>query len=225
MTFAQDDAHKIIDVLRLGAGDTVVVVDSTAQEFSASLLVRNGEVAGRLDALGVAGARESSVEVTLAQAIPKGQKLDFVIEKATELGLARLIPVRSARTVGDASKNKLERWRRLARVAAQQCGRTRVPHVDEPTEFMALVDRIDSFDAAILAWELATEPLRAALERLTAARRVLVIVGPEGGFSHDEATAAIAAGAHAVSLGARILRTETAPLVLLSVLLYESGDL
>jgi 16S rRNA (uracil1498-N3)-methyltransferase len=225
VTFGGDDAHKIVDVLRLRAGETVVVVDSAAQEFVASLRIRDGEVSAQLDALGASGVRESSIDLTLAQAIPKGQKLDFVVEKATELGLSRLIPVRSSRTVGDASQKKVERWRRLARAAAQQCGRTRVPKVDEPIDFSALLEQMRGFDATIFAWELATAPLRTALQSLKGARRVLVVVGPEGGFSHDEATAAIAAGAHAVSLGARILRTETAPLVLLSVLLYESGDL
>lgn len=225
MRFDADDAHKIVDVLRLREGSGVTIVDSGAQEFSASLGMSDGKVSARLDALQSSGARETVLEITLAQAIPKGQKLDFVIEKATELGLARLIPIRTARSVGDASPNKLERWRRLARSAAQQSGRTRIPEVESPLEWSALLPRIAAFDIAIFAWELATEPLRDALVRLGQARNVLVIVGPEGGFSHDEATAAIAAGACAVSLGARILRTETAPLALLSVLLYESGEL
>lgn len=225
MSFDAGDAHKIVDVLRLREGAGVTVVDSGAQEFGASLEMRDGNVSARLDTLQASGARETVLEITLAQAIPKGQKLDFVIEKATELGIARLIPIRTARSVGDASPNKLERWRRLARSAAQQSGRTRIPEVESPLEWNALLPRIAAFDIAIFAWELATEPLRDALTRLGQARNVLVIVGPEGGFSHDEATAAIAAGACAVSLGARILRTETAPLALLSVLLYESGEL
>lgn len=194
-------------------------------EFSASLSVQRGEVTARLDAVLAHGARENRREITLAQVIPKGHKLDFVVEKATELGIVRLIPVRSSRSVADASAHKLERWSRLARAAAQQSGRTRVPQIESPIDFLALVARIRKFDVTLLAWELATASLREALRALDGARTVLLIVGPEGGFSHDEASAAIAAGACAVSLGPRILRTETAPLVLISVLLYEGGEL
>jgi 16S rRNA (uracil1498-N3)-methyltransferase len=223
--FARDDAHKIVDVLRRREGDTVVVVDSAAHEFSASLVLGDGTVSARLGRLLPRDARETRREISLAQAIPRGQKLDFVIEKATELGLARLIPVHSSRSIAGASANKLARWRKLARSAAQQSGRTRVPDVEEPIGLRALLERVPRFDAAVLAWELATRPLREALHALGAARSVLLIVGPEGGFSHAEAEAAVAAGASAVSLGPRILRAETAPLVLLTALLYEGGEL
>ncbi len=211
--------------MRRRTGDGVVIVDSAAQEFRATLTVAQGSVEARLDELVRAHNRENARAITLAQVIPKGQKLDYVVEKATELGLYALIPVQSSRSVGEASANKLTRWRNLARSAAQQSGRSRVPHVEGPIDFPALVARIRDFDAAIFAWELAEHPLRATLASIGNARSVLVIVGPEGGFSHEEADAAIAAGAHAVSLGSRILRTETAPLVILTAILYEGGEL
>ena len=211
--------------MRRRTGDAVIVVDSAAQEFRATLTVAHGRVEARLDELLRAHNRESLRAITLAQMIPKGQKLDYVVEKATELGLYALIPVQSSRSVGEASANKLARWRNLARSAAQQSGRTRVPDVESPIDFPALVARIREFDAAIFAWELADQPLRAALASIGSARSILVIVGPEGGFSHEEADAVVAAGAHAVSLGSRILRTETAPLVILTAILYEGGEL
>src|SRR5581483_7883302 len=98
---------------------------------------------------------------------------------------------------------------------------------ETPLEFDALIASVGTYDAALFAWELATTPLRETLRdpAFRSARRVLAIVGPEGGFSHAEAEAAIEAGAQAVSLGSRILRTETAPLVILTALLYESGEL
>lgn len=202
-----------------------MIVDSAAQEFRATLTVASGRVEARLDELVRARNRESERAVTLAQMIPKGQKLDYVVEKATELGISALIPVQSSRSVGEASANKLARWRNLARTAAQQSGRTRVPDVEGPIDFPALVARIREYDAAIFAWELAEQPLRTTLVAMRQAHSVLVMVGPEGGFSHEEADAAVAAGAHAVSLGTRILRTETAPLVILSAILYEGGEL
>ncbi|MGH7662398.1 MAG: 16S rRNA (uracil(1498)-N(3))-methyltransferase [Vulcanimicrobiaceae bacterium] len=221
---AGDDTHKIVDVLRMHAGDGMVIVDSAARTYAASLVLDGARASARLDEL-LPGAAEARMRITLAQAIPKGQKLDFVIEKATELGVARLIPLQTSRTIGGASEHKLERWRKLARSAAQQSGRSTVPEIEPPQEFTALLLRIAQFDAAIFAWEIATQPLRDALRDLPAAENVLAIVGPEGGFSHAEAEAAIEAGAHAVSLGSRILRTETAPLVILTALLYESGEL
>jgi 16S rRNA (uracil1498-N3)-methyltransferase len=211
--------------LRKRDGDAIVVVDSAAQEFRASVVIGHDSVGVRLVELLRSGARESAREITLAQMIPKGQKLDYVIEKATELGVASVIPVRSSRSVAEASANKLARWRNIARSAAQQSGRTRIPDVESPIDFAALVARVRDFDAAVLAWELATNSLRETLKSLGAARSILAIVGPEGGFSHAEADAAIAAGAHAVSLGPRILRTETAPLVILTAVLYEGGEL
>lgn len=206
------------------AGDDLVVVDSGAQTYHASLKLE----AGRVEALltqRVAQDASGRLQITLAQALPKGQKLDFVVEKATELGIARLIPLQTSRSIGGASAHKLERWQKLARSAAQQSGRSTVPKVEAPLDFAKLLPCIAEFDAAFFAWELATAPLRDALRSASDARNVLVIVGPEGGFSHAEAEAAVGAGARAVSLGKRILRTETAPIVILAALLYESGEL
>jgi len=115
---------------------------------------------------------------------------------------------------------KLTRWRRIARTAAQQSGRRDVPAIAEPTEFDALIERCGDYDAALLAWELAPPvPLRDRLGAvLPKTGRVLVIVGPEGGFSHAEAETAIRRGAHVLWLGSRILRTDTAALALLAVI-------
>ncbi len=149
--------------------------------------------------------------------------MDFVVEKLTELGVARILPLQSERTVvTDVSENKLQRWRRLAKTAALQCGRYDVPHVADPIAFADLCGRFAEFDAVLFPWELAEGvPLRERLPQIVATTRsVLIVVGPEGGFSHGEADAAKAAGAHVVSLGRRILRTETAALVALALLNY-----
>jgi 16S rRNA (uracil1498-N3)-methyltransferase len=208
----------------MNPGEGMVIVDSAAHVFAASLMLDGARAAARLEEL-MPSSNETRLRITLAQAVPKGQKLDFVVEKATELGIASLIPLQTSRTIGGVSERKLERWRKLARSAAQQSGRSSLPDVEPPQDFASLVARIREFDAALFAWELAAKPLREALRELPAAGNVLAIVGPEGGFSHAEAEAAVEAGAHAVSLGSRILRTETAPLVLLTALLYESGEL
>lgn len=225
--FDVGDAHKIATVLRLKTGDTVEVFDSTSAVFDASMVVKGATVAAVLGTLIGRAAKEASIEIAIAQGIPKGRKMDYVVEKATEIGVVRIIPLRSERVIGGAGEGKTERWRRLAKTAAQQCGRSTVPIIEEETEWETLLTQAQQYDRVIIPWEVREpKPLREILpDLIRAASRVLVIVGPEGGFSHEEVERAEAAGAVAISLGSRILRTETAALVIASAILYETGDL
>jgi 16S rRNA (uracil1498-N3)-methyltransferase len=225
--FHGGDAHKIVTVLRLHSGDRIEVIDSGGQVFAAVVELQSQPARALLGEL-VERPTETKLELTLSQGVPKGQKMDFVVEKATELGVRQIIPFVSERTVGEArGAAKTERWQRLARTAAQQCGRTIVPQVEAPVPFADLVSRFGSFDAVLIAWELAErEALRAVLPNVIAgAQRIMVVIGPEGGITHAEAHEALAAGAHALSLGARILRTETAGLVACTAILYAAGEL
>lgn len=215
------DAHKLAHVLRLRPGDRIEIVDSTATAFAAAI-----ETTGRVVRAGLLEVVEDrspyeSLAVEIAQAAPKGQRMDFVVEKCTELGATAIVPFFCERSVTRRlGAEKLARWRRLARVAAQQSGRHDVPPIREPMEFGALLETFDSYDAVLFAWELAPPaPLLARLESvLPACRRVLVAVGPEGGFTHAEAEAASGRGATLISLGRRILRTDTAAVALLAVM-------
>jgi 16S rRNA (uracil1498-N3)-methyltransferase len=222
---ASDDAHKIVDVLRKSDGDRVTIVDSAAQSFVGRVAVERDGVGARLEGKLDTDGVETSRTIVLAQAIPKGRKMDLIVEKATELGIASIVPLESSRAIAGASAHKVERWRKIARSAAQQSGRVHMPGIEAPIPFAAFLERVADFDGALIAWELATEPLREAMSALRGASTLCIIVGPEGGFSHEEAEAAVRAGAKSVSLGRRILRTETAPLVLLSAILYELGEL
>lgn len=223
-----DDARKILVVLRGATGDPLEIVDSGGRIFAASLVV-DGTFAEASLGAEIAAPPRAVLAISLAQGIPKGAKMDYVVEKATELGLARIVPFVAARTVGDGERaGKLERWRRLVKTAAQQCGRTDVPEVATPLAFAVLVESFATYDLVLVPWELAdAAPLRERLPSLLAggARSVLVVIGPEGGFSGDEARAAESAGAHLVSLGSRILRTETAGLAVAVALRYQTGDL
>jgi 16S rRNA (uracil1498-N3)-methyltransferase len=216
------DAHKIGHVLRLRAGDPLEIIDSTGTGYAAVVEVSGASVDVRLVAILAATTLEpKSLQVDLAQAVPKGQKMDFVVEKATELGAGAILPFYSERAiVQDLGESKLERWRRLAKTAAQQCGRRDIPPVSDALGFSQLLDRMGEYDRTIFAWELAAQiPLRDRLpELLSGIQRVLLVIGPEGGFSHDEAQAAEQQGASLVWLGTRILRTETAGLALLAVI-------
>lgn len=228
VAFAPDDARKLATVLRKRTGDRVQIVDSGGIAYAATLEIEGRDVRATLDAPLSRPAAETELAVTVAQAVPKGQKMDLVVEKATELGAQAIVPVRSARVLGhETSPAKVERWRRIAKSAAQQSGRTRIPIVADVHDWDALIATFASYDRVYVPWELAEpQPLREVFERdLPAAHRVLLVIGPEGGFAADEVERARAAGAAAISLGRRILRTETAALVVLSAILYARGEL
>jgi 16S rRNA (uracil1498-N3)-methyltransferase len=221
------DARKLTVVLRMKSGDAVHVFDSGGNGYDAVLATSELPVCARL-ARALDAPPASTLEMTLAQAIPKGQKMDFIVEKATELGVARIVPLVTERTIaGDARAAKLERWQRLARTAAQQCGRRHVPAIESPQAWDDFCARAGEFERTFVPWELAERrPLRERLPELLGERKnISIAIGPEGGFSHAEIEQAEAAGATTISLGHRILRTETAGLVACSLFLYAAGDL
>jgi 16S rRNA (uracil1498-N3)-methyltransferase len=215
------DAHKISRVLRLHAGDRIEIVDSTATAFSASIDDAGRVVRARL--VEIVAERPAALGATtdVAQAVPKGRRMEFVVEKCTELGAGAFLPFYCERSVDrDVGAEKLARWWRLARTSAQQCGRPDVPDLRHPMTFEALLARFREYDVVFFAWELApTAPLSDVLRSsLAPAGRMLVVVGPEGGFTHGEAEAARESGAVLISLGRRILRTDTAAIALLAVI-------
>jgi 16S rRNA (uracil1498-N3)-methyltransferase len=228
VTFAADDARKIATVLRGRTGDRVHVIDSAGSAFAASLEVGDGTVTATLAESIERGTRETAVRLTLAQAIPKGQKMDLIVEKATELGVAAIVPLRSERVIGERTgDHKVERWQRLAKTAAQQCGRNVIPSVAPIAGWDELIATFGSYDRVYLPWELAdVRPLRDTFDAdAPAIGSALFVVGPEGGFSAHEVERAVAAGAVVVSLGTRILRTETVALAVLAAFAYARGEL
>ncbi len=214
-------------VLRARQGQQIEVVDSSGAAFEAALSFAGERAIARLERK-LSAAAEPQLQITLAQALPKGQKMDFIVEKATELGVARIVPLLTERTVATSARpGKAGRWKRIARSAATQCGRRDLPEVEDAIAWDDFCVRIGSFERVFLPWELAErEPLRERLPRLLGgAHNVAIAIGPEGGFSHAEVERASAAGALTLSLGQRILRTETAGLVACSILLYAGGEL
>jgi 16S rRNA (uracil1498-N3)-methyltransferase len=228
VAFAPDDARKIATVLRGRSGERVHVVDSAGHAFAAEIAVGEGTVSATLDETIERGSRETSVRLAVAQAIPKGRKMDLIVEKATELGVATIVPLRSDRVVGDRTgEHKTERWQRVARTAAQQCGRSVIPGVAPIATWDELIASFASYDRVYIPWELAdVRPLRETFDAdAPSANSALFVIGPEGGFAAHEVERAIAAGATAISLGSRILRTETVALVVLAAFAYARGEL
>jgi len=215
------DAHKISRVLRLHSGDRLEIVDSSATAFDAALELGPRTVRARLLEVLAPSPPASALALDVAQAVPKAARMEFVIEKGTELGASGFLPFYCERSVGrELGAEKLARWRRLARTASQQSGRREVPEIQEPVEFDELLDAFDRYDAVLFAWELA--PGESLHERLRVALagtgRALIVIGPEGGFTHSEAEKAVRRGATLLSLGPRILRTDTAAVALLAVI-------
>ena len=219
------DAYHIARSLRMAVGDEVTVSDGRGCELLCRLTrIRDEECECEITSRSTCPA-EMPVEVTLYMAYPKGDKLETVIQKAVELGASRIVPFESSRCIKRPKAEKIDkqlaRLCRIAEEAAKQCGRGRIPEVTPPMSFAEAIRSAASADLPLFCYENEKEgALREALEQHKDARTVSVIVGSEGGFSPEEASAAVSAGCLPISLGRRILRCETAPSFVLSVISY-----
>ena len=226
------DAHHLARVMRAQIGDVITVVDAAGQaaEMAVTELTRD---AVHLRMQRVLPAETEGREVILVQALLKGEKMDFVVQKAAELGAVCVCPIVTEHVVVryDAKKAavKAARWQKIADEAAKQCGRRtlmRVAPVVSLTELLRDSGDIGAADTAtVFCYEQEERQSMRTVLRGTEARRVTLIVGAEGGFSPAEAAAVTAAGGQSVSLGHRILRAETASLTALAVTQYELGNL
>jgi len=222
------DAHHLRDVLRLNPGDVITVLDGANREYSVQLEeVNSGQAEGVILSSGLRPT-EPRTFLTLAQCLPKGDKMELVLQKGTEIGYTAFIPVVSERSIvkldADRAAKKGERWRKIVQAAAEQSGRARLPELHPMHSWQQLCDRFAEFDLVLLPWE--GEETTGLKETLQAKgfTSVLIIIGPEGGFAVTEVEKARSHGALTVSLGPRIMRTETAGLAAGVAVLYEAGD-
>lgn len=217
------ELHYLRRVLRLSPGAPLEVFDGEGGCHDAAVPAEGDELAlgPRRDVPAPAAV------VWLAFAPPKGDRADLVVQKAAELGVARLLPFEAARSVVrlDAERGaaRAVRWRRIAAEAARQCGRADVPAVDEPATLAAALAAAPPGFRTLLLYEGGGEPLAALLD--PAAPGHLAVVGPEGGFAPEEVEAALSRGARVATLGPRILRAETASLAVAALLQHRLGDL
>jgi 16S rRNA (uracil1498-N3)-methyltransferase len=217
-------------VLRLAPGDRVIVFDDSGREHEA-VIRRLSAVEGEIEILrSYEAGRESPLQLTLAVGLTKGDKMDLVIEKATELGVHAIAPFTSAFSVPKLNDQKFaarrQRWEKIALSAVKQCGRTRAPDILPLVDFEGLVEREWPAALKLLFWE--REEKRSVDQAHAAhggAVSLVVAVGPEGGFSAEEAALAVARGFEPVHLGRRILRAETAAVVAVSLVQLLWGDL
>ena len=220
------DAHHIARSLRMAEGDETVVCDGEGAEFRCTLTrIRDDECECRIIEALDSGA-ESPVRVTLCMAYPKGDKLEVVIQKAVELGCDRIIPFESSRCIKRPKAEKAEkqtaRLKRIAEEAAKQCGRARIPEVTSPLSYKQMLEEANKSSLSLFCYENEDGlTVKDALKKADSPKSISVIVGAEGGFSHEEAKMAEEGGCMSVSLGKRILRCETAPLFALTAISYE----
>jgi 16S rRNA (uracil1498-N3)-methyltransferase len=231
LTLPQDVSRQISRVLRMRAGDKIAVFDGSGLEWPATIEdVGRDTVTVKIGA-GTDPLSEPKLSVTVCQALIPSDRMDYVIQKCTELGVSRIMPIVTERVQAkDAtpSEKRVERWQRIAREAAELAGRTRVPGIMEQRSLGDALSAMASTGPLLMLWEEEHgKSLRVAVrESLSSSPgHVALLIGPVGGLSEDEAIAAKHAGAMVVGAGARILRAETAPVVALTALMYEAGEL
>lgn len=228
LTLTGENAHHAGRVLRLRTGEAVTLCDGEGTDYDCTVeAVSKEEVICR-----VAGCHSAETEpkqyLTLFMALPKGDKMDLIVQKAVELGVGEIVPYVSHNCVArpERMEKKLERWRRIAAEAAKQSGRGRLPAVREMLQSAEQAAREASkSETALFFYEHEKQTgLRQALSG-GIGKTVSLMIGPEGGFTPEEAADIVRAGLTSVSLGTRILRCETAPIAALSVVLYAGGNM
>lgn len=222
---AEDSKHAT-QVLRMREGDYAVICDGKGSDFLARL-----DSAGAQCVFSVLESSRNEAEPTvrlrLFQAMPKSDKMEFIVQKAVECGACEIVPFFSKRCVSRPDKKQLakktERYRRIAYEAAKQCGRGVVPEVREAVEFSEVLNMFSEENTGILFYECAELPIKEAVPQLKT--NIDIIIGSEGGFEESEAARLAERGFIPVSLGKRILRCETAPIAAISVLMNMTGNM
>ena len=231
VTLCGSDVAHIRNVLRLKSGDRVQVLDGRGGCFVVSLIrVGREKIQGRIESREDARNYESPLFIRLGQALVKGTGYDGIVRRAVELGVGDVVPVKSRRCIVKLSKSdmvrKAERWQRIAREASKQCGRERVPEVGPAVMSVeAFCAANQDADLKLAFWE---EERATQVNDMPVGGKpssAAILIGPEGGFAAGEIESAEKHGFQPVSLGPRLLRTDTAPLVALSILQYRWGDL
>lgn len=238
ITISGEKARYLISVLRCSAGDELQVFDGEGSLYKSKIAgIENKKVI--IDLLEqIFLNAESSLNLTLVQGILKGEKMDMVIQKATELGVKEIIPAITERSQIRHTR-KVDRWRKIAEEASKQSGRTMIPVVHEPMELNSLFAVIDSLPLrGFIFWEEGELSLEEAIKQSavsiqhsafrklsTLNSQLFVLIGPEGGFTKNEADIAVSKGLIIVSLGKRILRAETAAISAVALIQFLLGDI
>lgn len=226
ITITGEDVNHIKNVLRMKVGETILVSDGEDREYICKISdFSNDEVQAKIQDIN-GETRELPTEVTLFQALPKGDKMETIIQKMVELGACEIAPVSTKRCIVklDAKKaeSKVRRWNAIAESAAKQSKRGIIPKVLMPVSFAQALDRARNMDMVLIPYEEAENMsvTREVFSEIKPGMKIGIFIGPEGGFAKSEVEEAKKIGARAITLGRRILRTETAGMATMSVLMY-----
>lgn len=225
-----EDLKHIVNVLRLKCGEEVSVCDGDEHDYIARIedVGKDEVILSILDSFESKG--ESPVALKLYQGLPKGDKMELIIQKCTELGVSEIVPIATKRAVVKLSdkkkiEKKLERWSKIAEEASKQSKRGRIPKIDRVINIKEAVAELGEDELVLMLYESEKEQsLKTVLKEYTG-KKVSVFIGPEGGFDEEEVALLESSGVKVVSLGSRILRTETAGLAVSAIVMYELGDL
>ena len=219
-----EDVLHISKVLRMCEGDSLTVCDGEGDDYSTIISsITKTEVTAKVISKKRCEA-EPNVKVTLFQALPKQGKMEYIIQKNTELGISKIVPVYSKRCVVKPSDKSL-RWQKVAIEAAKQCGRGVIPQITEVVTFDEALKQLSQCESSIMLYECETET---RLKDVISGRKfsdIGILIGPEGGFEETEVQKAKSFNIQTITLGKRILRTETAGAAVLPIIMYEQGDL
>ena len=226
-----EDANHIRKVLRLTVGDEITVCDGRGIDYTAviSEIGKNSIICDIKDSQKC--DTEPEIEITLYQGLPKAAKMDYIIQKNTELGIVRIVPTKLARCVvkledKSAEDKKTQRWQKIANEAAKQSGRGVIPEITMPMTVDEIIESVKDSDLVFLPYECETQTrLRNIVEENPDAKKISFIIGPEGGFDITEIEKFRSAGIKTVTLGKRILRTETAAEAVVSMLMYAYNEI
>ena len=219
-----EDYNHIRNVLRMKIGTKILIND---KEKSNSYLAEIQEIGAKeiiCKVIEKMASNEMSVNVTLFQGIPKSDKMEYIIQKSVELGVSEIVPTEMKNCVAKINneENKLTRWNKISETAAKQSKRSIIPKVESKISFDDLLNRIKEFDLVIVAYENEKHTsLKDVLQNCKGVKNIAIIIGPEGGIDTKELKLLEDNGVQVASLGKRILRTETAPIAMLSMILYE----
>lgn len=224
-----DDHHHIVRVMRMKEGDQIICVTPFNKSAVCSIAEITDEQVIAEVVQWVSGTPELPIKVTIVSGLPKGDKLELIIQKGTELGAYQFIPFISARSVvkwdEKKAEKKLDRWQKIAKEAAEQSHRTNLPGVKSPVNLKSLIKISEDFDYKLIAFEEEAKQNEASVLSKTLAdmkkgQTLLIVFGPEGGLTEQEVSILREQGFRSCGLGPRILRTETAPLYALSAVSY-----
>jgi len=218
------EVRHICNVMRLGEGDPITVFDGQGREYLGEIKEIKKQLILITIRKSLSAAKGKDFSVTLYQAIPKKSKMDFIVEKAVELGVDKIVPVATERTIPelrDKVQGKTNRWQRIAKAASKQCGRARLPLISTVMDFNSALDEARNNELVILAaLDNDAKPLNSILKGISP-KSVALFIGPEGDFSNKEILLAKKNDINICSLGTLVLRVETAAIYALSALNYE----